>query len=212
MQGFIPHLKKSNTGSVSMGEDLVTRFILKYGRLPTERDPDYLELLRMTKFRVIERPDVAPFKCANCLSAKEGDRQYVDFGAYVDWYGTILFCTLCLNEIGMHAGLFKAYEIQILKLEETISSLRAAQVTAEELKSVVLHTFEEVKEYFDNLPASGSESAINSNAGVGTDQESNYTDADKPDSAAQGTESKPVKSTAKSGSKNLPSLADLLNT
>jgi hypothetical protein len=164
----------------------------------------------MSKFRVINRPDVAPFKCANCLSAKEGDRQYVDFGAYVDWYGEILLCTFCLNEIGLHSGLFKAYELQILKLEEELHKSKTSAISSETLKETVLHTFKEVKEYFDSLPASGTKSVTGRDSGV--DSESSSENFTESDSAAQGTKSEPVKPATKSGSKNVPSLADLLDS
>src|SRR5688500_3188971 len=80
------------------------KFHNKYGRLPTENDPDYLEMLKMSKFRILSKPDSSPGKCASCGGFKEDGRKYVDFGLYVDWYGTVLLCSLCAKEMAEVLG------------------------------------------------------------------------------------------------------------
>src|SRR3954466_860008 len=94
----------------SRGQRVFHAFVKKYGKLPTEIDPDYLEMLRMSRYRILDVPDVAPAKCANCGSSKNDGRKYVDFGLQVDWYGVVYFCGLCLADIARDMGLFKQVE------------------------------------------------------------------------------------------------------
>jgi hypothetical protein len=190
---------------------LVDRFVLKYNRLPTERDPDYLEMLRMSKYRILTRPDVGPnAKCANCGSSREDERLYVDFGLQIDWYGPVYLCTICLRDIAYNAKLFRALEIHILKLEEEIAELKLQRVSAKELKETVLKTYEEVRSYFDNLSATGNDPASGSRANVGTRKESSSSITGKSDSGAVKPESGITESAAKSGPENIPSLKNLL--
>jgi hypothetical protein len=192
--------------------DVVNRFIHKYSRLPTERDPDYLEMLRMSRYRILARPDVGPaLKCSNCGSAREGDRQYVDFGLYVDWYGQVFICTLCLADIALHAGLFKAAELKILQLEQQIEDLKTSRVSAEDLKSTFLRTYEEVKNHFDSLYPVGSESVSNSVPDVGSDAQPTDKDASVSNSSVKTPERKVTKPATSSGSKDLPLLTALLS-
>lgn len=190
---------------------LMDRFIQKYGRLPTEFDSDYLEMLRMTKYRIISVPDVSPSKCANCGSTKNDGRQYVDFGLHVDWYGVVFLCSLCLHEIAREMGLFTALEKEINRLvseQEFFKDLRSQGVTVQE---TVLHTFEEVKSYFDGLRSLGSDTGSSSTADVGSNKESNEPTIDRAESTASTTKSRAIKSTSVSGPKNVPSLTELLN-
>jgi len=184
--------------------DLVDRFIQRYGRLPTERDPDYLEMLRMTKYRFLDVPQMKPGKCSNCGSSKVDGRKYLDFGLEVDWYGIVYICSLCLLDITNNIGLFVPYNEEIKKLQREVIALRALNDRGQELQNVVLHTFEEVKNHF-----------------VDVQSPSNYTDADinpsmEPDKAATNssgtfkTESGVTKSTPSSRRSDVPSLAKLL--
>lgn len=185
--------------------NLFDRFVQRYGRLPTERDPDYLEMLRMSKYRILPIPDVGPaFKCANCGAAKNDGRGYVDFGLQVDWYGVVYLCTECLRDIAEKAGLFRALELKILQLEEEQKRHSEVKLSIESFQAAVLRTFEEVKENFVGVHSTGdySEPSIDDNL----DFSSNKSSEPGLTKSKQGA----VESPTIAGRKDVPKLADLL--
>ncbi len=63
------------------------------------------------RFRISDAPNALPGKCAVCGYAASGDtnqpldhRKYVDFGLDIDYYGTVYFCTDCVNELAKQLG------------------------------------------------------------------------------------------------------------
>lgn len=63
-----------------------------------------LELSPQSRFTVHNNPDVAPGKCAVCSSVGGDDRQFIDFGMQLDWYGAVYFCTFCVRELAAAGG------------------------------------------------------------------------------------------------------------
>jgi hypothetical protein len=168
-------------------------------------------MLRMSRYRIIDRPDIGPnYKCSNCGSAKEGDRKYVDFGLYIDWYGQVFICTLCLQDIAVNAHLYKGLELDNLKLREQVEELKQARVSADDLRSTVLSTYEGVKKYFDNLPAAGDNSDSDSASDVGISEAPADSDVNKTDSGSKAPQPRVTEQITKSRSKDVPLLADLL--
>ena len=194
----------------------VTRFVQKYGRLPTERDPDYLELLRMSKYRILSVPDFKPGKCANCGSAKSDGRNYVDFGLEVDWYGTVFLCGECLRDIAINTGMFKAYEVKILQLEEQLAARTQQSVEVEDLESAPLKTWEEVKTYFDSkfdghyLHVDGPTRFVDGAGRVQPSVESSEPVATEPEQEPSEPKPRVTKPATVSGSADVPKLAKLL--
>lgn len=193
-----------------MSAEIADAFIKRYNRLPTEIDPDYLEMLRMSKYRILERPDVNPAKCANCGGFKDDGRLYIDFGLQVDWYGAVFLCGHCLSEISIKMGLHRALEVKILQLEEKIEELKGAQISADDLRSTVLSTYEEVKSYFDNLPATGASGNSNRLADVGLNKTATESVPDISGAGPTKPEPRAPKSNSSPGRSNIPKLADLL--
>src|SRR5690349_12145496 len=155
------------------GSTVFERFVHKYSRLPTEFDPDYLEMLRMSKYRILAVHDLKPGKCANCRASKDDGRQYIDFGLEVDWYGIVYLCGLCLKDIAEKMHLFVEIENRITQLENRIKSFSTLQDQGTELQDVVLKSFEGVKEYFDSLRSLRDDSFTGSDPGMGAGKESN---------------------------------------
>lgn len=180
------------------------QFVKRYGRLPTEIDPDYLEMLRMSKYRILDVPDLKPGKCANCGSSKNDGRKYVDFGLEVDWFGIVFICGICLGDVARQMGLFKVYEDKIAELESKLKSFTDLKTEGKVLQDVVLKTFEEVKEYFVSLHSTGDDSSSSSDASVVPNKKPNEQGTTK-------TSTRTTQSNSSGGSKNLPSLADLLS-
>jgi hypothetical protein len=182
------------------------RYISMYGRLPTERDPKYLELVRMSKYRITDVPDSQPGRCANCGSSQHDSRKYLDIGVELEFYGIVVFCSLCLDEFARKLGLYRALELRVLQLEEIIAKRQSHTDLGEELKKTVLHTFEQVKEYFD----ANSNNLASSDVFTVTDAESRAAAEEPVSEPSAGTKSGAVKSATVSRSKNVPSLTDLI--
>jgi hypothetical protein len=182
---------------------LVDRFIARYGRLPTEVDPDYLEMLQMTKYIILDAPAVSPGKCANCGSSKNDGRKYIDFGLQVDWYGAVYLCGHCLNDIAKAMGLFEVLETSLLNLVAENEKLLKVQDRGVELHALVTETSNAVKEYYDSLSSVGPSSTPDPAPGV-------ELDAGHIKPSTDSAKSRTVKSAPGAGSKNIRSLADLL--
>jgi hypothetical protein len=191
--------------------DLVDRFIHKYNRLPTERDPDYLEMLRMSKYTIEDVPYFVPGKCANCGASKNDGRRYINIGLELEWYGFVYFCGECLKDMAKTMGLFDDFIKQLVEKNELIAALESKLDQGVELPDRLVQAWEEFKEYYaslhpvrdDILPdTSVVLDAVPSEDESGTDQTKSESDA---------TKSKPVKSTASSRRKDVRSLAELLS-
>ncbi len=184
---------------------LLEKFIERYGRLPTEVDPDYLELVRMSKFRILSTPDVSPGKCANCGASKDDKRQYVDVGLQVDFYGAVFLCGFCVKELATEMGLFKPLQETIEKLTAITHDNSELVRVGEELNKTLIKTFEEMRTFYASVLPSQPQPVSDSIAGVGPTKETN---------SKSGTdESKPriTKPFDVIGSKDIPSLASLLD-
>jgi hypothetical protein len=185
---------------------VIEAFVLKYSRLPTERDPDYLEMLRMSKYRVLAVPDFSPGNCANCGASKNDGRKYVDFGLQIEWYGTVYLCGDCLHDISDTMGLFEKQNEKVLHLEERLATMEEIHSRGEALHELVNRTHEEFEKYYApdvSIISDGPD--ISSPASV------------EPDSPAADelgtneTKSGVVKPASSPRSKNVRSLTDLLN-
>lgn len=186
-------------------EDIVAKFAERYNRLPTERDPDYLEMLRMSKYRVLAFPDFKPGKCANCGCAKnDGSRKYVDFGLEIDWYGMVYLCTLCLTDIAKNAGLFDEQDKKIEEITAAALKLSDLQEQGTTLHDNVVKAFTEFKDYYAGLHPTGDNSSPDNSSDMGAGETVD------PEPKSDNSESKSTKSTNGTGRKNVPSLADLI--
>lgn len=191
--------------------DLVNRFIHRYGRLPTEFDPDYWEMLNMSKYRILDVPDLKPGKCANCGSSKNDGRKYVDFGKEVDWYGIIFLCGLCLKDIAFNMGLFKDLEMSLLKSEVENEKLQNLKEKGNVLHESVVQLFKEFEVYYADLHSVGNDSSSNSSSVVRPDEKSVNSGVSGNESSTNTTKRTTTEQTPGSGSEKLPSLAELFN-
>lgn len=195
-----------------MVKDLVDSFLGRYGRMPTERDPDYLEMLRMSKYRILDMPQVSPSKCANCGSSKIDSRKYIDFDLLVDWYGVVYICTICLFDIAKQSGLFLQFEEKISDLEKTILGIRENEFATKKLQASLLKTIEEVRDYFVGLYPVGDDSSPGGTSSVESSDKSVESTSTSHEQNANSAEQRTAKSTSGSRSKNVRSLAELLDT
>ena|SRR5882757_3802097 len=61
-------------------------------------------LTESTKFKVVPAPTQVPGTCASCGASDNSDRQYIDFGFTLDYYGVFYLCTFCFTECANAIG------------------------------------------------------------------------------------------------------------
>ena len=190
---------------------VLKKFVEKYSRLPTEFDPDYLEMLRMSKYQISDVPMYKPSKCANCGSSKNDGRKYVDFGLEVDWYGTVFLCGLCLKDVAEAMGLFDNLVGELKAAYLNLQRYEDLKQEGARLHADVVNMVEQLKEY----DAGMSSLSTSTDPDLSINVESNETESDK--SGTDSAESKPspteprvVKQTNVTGSKNVRSLTSIL--
>ncbi len=206
-----------------MAASPLEKYIEMYnGKLPTENDPNYLELLRMGKYKILANPFYQPGKCANCGSAKVDGRMYVDFDLDIDWYGKVYLCTLCLMDIATAANLFEGYLKQRDELAHRVMQLTIALEEAKkipqhdkELHEAVIKTTDELKEYYARLtgiPAlSHGDAPSASDLLLERENTINKSGTDQTERSIKSTEPGTVKQTTSSRRTNVPNLTELLN-
>lgn len=65
------------------------------------------------RFRVLERPSVAPGKCGVCGAV---DKPVIDFGFDLDYYGVVYFCIECICEAASLLGMVPNNELVTAQL------------------------------------------------------------------------------------------------
>lgn len=186
---------------------LLERFVNMYGRLPTEVDPDYLELLNMTKYRILDIPDFKPGKCANCGASKNDGRKYIDFQLEIDWYGIVYLCGTCMKDTANALGLFDdiRHDLDVTR-QELLKALENNE-RIDSLNATVVKTADELKELYGEL--SSRQHSIESYSGDRTDVKPDApAEVEQPIMEAKRTTIKP---NSGRGPKDVPSLASLLN-
>ena len=183
---------------------IVDRFIHQYGRLPTEVDPDYLEMLRMSKYRILAVPDVNPGKCSNCGASKNDGREYVDFGLQVDWYGVVFLCGRCLFDIASNMGLFRQLEQQLEDVTTALNNITDLKEQGVGLYEKVIQAFKEFEVYYASLYSLSDDSTPDDNVSVGTDETADQSGTNSPKPRA-------TESTTSGRSSSVPSLAELID-
>jgi hypothetical protein len=194
-----------------MMSEIVDRFIHKFGRLPTETDPDYLEMLRMSKYQISDVPMYKPHKCANCGSSKDDGRRYVDFGLEVDWYGTVFICGFCLLDVSKAMGLFGVLESEISRLAEENKKLQEERLTTEELRVRAVVAFKGFRDYYDSLLTAGNYTNTDSTPSVDSTAISEITPESASEPIVDPPKPRATKSTPSARRANIPSIAELLN-
>lgn len=84
-----------------------------------------------SRVKVLERPFISPGKCIMCGAV---DRPVVDFGANIRNYGAVMFCTLCIAEIGAAVGLVP--ESQLIDNERVVGVIVNDYLSSHNLKAV----------------------------------------------------------------------------
>lgn len=68
-------------------------------------DETLLAARAAARIKLLDKPLVPPGKCAVCGAV---DRQVIDIGLDVEWYGVIYFCIECVTDMGSTIGMVPA--------------------------------------------------------------------------------------------------------
>lgn len=107
----------------------------------------------MSRYRLLDRPDFNPGKCAVCGSSQAQGRKYIDFGVEVPLYGTVYLCTFCVEDLAATMDLFEKYEHRALEAEHTVKEFEELRALAEALNDTVAALSDEVKDLYARLSA-----------------------------------------------------------
>lgn len=191
--------------------EVVDKFVHKYSRLPTENDPEYLEMLRMSKYKFYAVPMFKPGKCANCGASKDDGRKYVDFGLEVDFFGTLFLCTICIEDIARNAGLFEPLKLELFKITEKLKEKLGLQEQGSNLHDTVVSLFKEFEAYYANLFATGNYTSSDRTSSVESNEAATESVLDSSEPVADAPKPRVTKSSSSSGRSNLRGITELLD-
>lgn len=90
-----------------------------------------------SKIQILEAPRLSPGVCAVCGSSNNEDRNYIDTGWTIEWYGVVYFCTFCMTEIANHIGCLtkeqsEALEEELNSAKQTIINFRNKEAAVDD--------------------------------------------------------------------------------
>lgn len=88
--------------------------------------------LELSKVRIYNAPINPPGICAVCGSSNNEDRDFMDIGIDLEWYGTVYFCTFCLSEVMNHLGYLTPEQVSSLEDENNILRERVLELSLKE--------------------------------------------------------------------------------
>ena len=83
-----------------------------------------------SKFQVTKNPAL-PASCISCRTTADGVREFVDFGLSLDFVGAVVFCTNCMREAGIAAGLSESRLVEDLEAVNNILRAKVALIEDE---------------------------------------------------------------------------------
>lgn len=85
-----------------------------------------------SKIQILDVPRMNPGKCVLCGASDGEDRQYVDIGVTIEWYGVVYFCTFCFTEALNIIGSLSKEQADALEAELEAARKRILEFTAKE--------------------------------------------------------------------------------
>lgn len=134
----------------------------------------------------ITKTPAAPAKCIVCYTDAQGQREFLDFGMSLDYYGAVLICELCVTNAAELFGFTKVLQDPDTALENAalVDELTEATQKVEALESVL-------RAYNFGTPANEFALPV-----ADPDLPIEFTGTDEPDeseSTGKGSKSKPAK-------------------
>ncbi len=85
-----------------------------------------------SRIKITDAPIQIPGVCIICGASRSDDRQYMDFGMNIDFYGVVYFCTFCFTEAANHLGCLTKEQSDKLELELDGAKKQILNFTAKE--------------------------------------------------------------------------------
>jgi hypothetical protein len=76
-----------------------------------------LDLEASSKIQILSAPIQLPGVCGLCGTSRNDDRQYVDIGIWIEFYGQFYFCTFCFTEFANRLGCLMPEQVKVLEDE-----------------------------------------------------------------------------------------------
>lgn len=165
----------------------------------------------MSKYRIVNVPDVKEAKCVNCGSAKNDGRLYIDVNLDIDWYGTVFFCGLCLRELASAMGLFAELEQKVSALITRREQDERLLEIGERLNESARLMVSEFKEFYAALHPSELVDSTDSGSNLVSEESTTEQGPTGSNSNSDKSKSRIAKSTSSTGRQNVRSLAELLD-
>jgi len=75
-----------------------------------------------SRIQILSAPIQLPGVCGLCGTSRNDDRQYVDIGIWIEFYGQFYFCTVCITEFTNALGSYTSEQSK--KLEDDLDAAR----------------------------------------------------------------------------------------
>jgi hypothetical protein len=93
-----------------------------------------METSPQARIQIINTAILAPGICIVCGSAGTEDREFLDFGKQLDWYGAVYLCTLCVPEMATACDFIPGNSFHKLYDEHRKLQISYDQLSSEHVK------------------------------------------------------------------------------
>lgn len=193
-------------------------FQKKYGRLPTEKDPDWLKELEraktVSKLRILNSPIMAPGKCVGCGAIRVGDRKYIDTGESVEYYGVIYICSKCIETAAVLIGLYipRSKHNEPLPVADLVDIRNSIDSYSDNIASLMSRVLELQEQIDERLGVRSSDNSSDPAVAVNDPMVSmEKSTAEHSGSGVEGTEQGSSEQNSSNGPENIPSLSSILS-
>lgn len=104
-----------------------------------------------SRIKQINAPLANPGVCIVCGSSRTDDRNYIDFGKQLEWFGAVYFCTECISETLDVMDFVKSST-----MESTVTELYQEKANVMNLRDQIGALESVLKFYIDRGPSNGT--------------------------------------------------------
>jgi len=91
-----------------------------------------LDLEASSKIQILSAPIQLPGVCGLCGTSRNDDRQYIDIGIWLEFYGQFYFCTFCFTEFANRLGCLMPEQAKALEDELDAARQRILEFDAKD--------------------------------------------------------------------------------
>lgn len=150
------------------------------------------------KIQIIKNTEALPAKCVVCHKPVDGNREFVDFGFDIDFYGQVLFCVDCMRPVAEACDYIPYEEFKKLSDVLEISLDRGKELEADR---------DNIRDLLDGLLGYKSSVAVSPeqlDVSESEELEDSSGNTEPADSTTVGTEPDIDESDSESGQRDVP--------